>query len=195
MAEPIIFTLLLGSNDQILEKIRKETVLDSPTIVSLQTSKESRISDKERIFAEILKESREQNKNPIFNVQLNNNNVKPIFKSQDLINLQNLNIKSTITFEHYNSLAGNPELAAYWKEILAKTNHVFFANEQDRELAINENALNRDKATTITDTNSVLSVFNNLADDKKVNKLLSGAIPDKAELDKLIKKLKIKEEE
>lgn len=190
MAEPIIFTLLFGSNDQILEKIRKETVLDSPTIVSLQTSKESRISDKERIFAEILKESMEQNKNPIFNVQLNNNNVKPIFKSQDLINLQNLNIKSTITFEHYNSLAGNPELAAYWKEILAKTNHVFFANEQDRELAINENALNRDKATTITDTNSVLSVFNNLADDKKVNKLLSGAIPDKAELDKLIKKTK-----
>lgn len=186
MAEPIIFTLLLGSNDQILEKIRKETVLDLPTIVLLQTSKESSISDTERIFAEILKKSREQNKNPIFNVQLNNNNVKPIVKSQDLINLQNLNIKSTITFAHYNSLARNPELAAYWKEMLAKTNHVFFANEQERELAINENIINRDRATTIADTDSVLSVFNNLADDKKVNKLLSTAIPNKADLDKLI---------
>ncbi len=187
MAEPIIFTLVFGSNDSILEKIRKETVLELPTIVSLQISKESHISDKERIFAEILKESREQNKNPIFNIQLNNNNVKPIFKSQDLINLHNLNIKSTITFEHYSSLAGNPELAAYWKKIFAKTNHVFFANEQDRELAINENIINRDKATTITDIDSVLSVFNNLVDDKKVNKLLSSDIPEKADLDTLIK--------
>lgn len=65
MAEPIIFTLLLGSNDRILEKISKETVLDSPTIVSLQTNKESRIPDKDRIFAEILKESKEQNKSPM----------------------------------------------------------------------------------------------------------------------------------
>lgn len=190
MAEPIIFTLLLGGNNQILEKISKETVLDPPTIVSLQTNKESSIPDKERIFAEILKESREQNKSPIFNVQLSNNNTAPIFKSQDLINLQNLNIKSTITFEHYNSLAENPALAAYWKELFTKTSHVFFANEQDKELAINENTINRGKATTITDIDSVLSVFNNLADDKKVNKLLSGAIPDKAELDKLIKTTK-----
>nr|WP_231289249.1 hypothetical protein [Rickettsia bellii] len=190
MAEPIIFTLLLGSNDRILEKISKETVLDSPTIVSLQTNKESRIPDKDRIFAEILKESKEQNKSPIFNIQLNNNNIAPIFKLQDLINLQNLNIKSTITFERYNSLTENPELAVYWKELFTRTSHVFFTNEQDRELAINENALNRDKATTITDIDSVLSVFNNLADDKKVNKLLSGAIPDKAELDKLIKTTK-----
>ena len=176
MAKPIIFTLLLGGNNQILEKISKETVLDPPTIVSLQTNKESSIPDKDRIFAEILKESREQNKSPIFNVQLNNNNIAPIFKLQDLINLQNLNIKSTITFEHYNSLAENPTLAAYWKELFTKTSHVFFANEQDRELAINENTINRGKATTITDIDSVLSVFNNLADDKKVNKLLSGVL-------------------
>ncbi|HJD55419.1 MAG TPA: C48 family peptidase [Rickettsia endosymbiont of Pyrocoelia pectoralis] len=188
MAKPIIFTLLLGNNDQILEKINTQEAQSTPTIVPLRTNKESHISDKDRIFAEILKESIKQGKDPIFNVQLNNNDIKPIFKSQDLTNLQNLNIKSTITFDRYNSLAENPELAKYWQEILAKADHVFFANKEDQELAIKENIVSKEKTTSIKDTDidSVISVFNNLTDDKKVNKLLSDTIPDKTNLDKII---------
>jgi len=188
MAEPIIFTLLFGNKDQLLEKIRNQEAQSSPAIISLQTNKESHISDKDRIFAEILEESSKQNKTPIFNIQLNDNNSKPIFKLQDLINLQNLNIKTTITFDRYNPLAENPELAAYWQQLLTKATHIFFTNEQERELAIKESIVSREKTTAIKDTDidSIISVFNNLADDKKVNQLLSDTIPDKTKLDKII---------
>ncbi|MGX6960729.1 MAG: Ulp1 family isopeptidase [Rickettsia endosymbiont of Pentastiridius leporinus] len=192
MAKPIIFTLLLGNNDQILEKINTPEAQNLPTVVSLKTNNESHISDKDRIFAEILRESIKQGKDPIFNIQLNNNDIKPIFKSQDLTNLQNLNVKSTITFDHYNSLAENPELANYWQELLAKADHVFFANKEDQELAIKENIVSKDKTTSIKDKDIdlVISVFNNLTDDQKVNKLLSDTIPDKTNLDKIIKSTK-----
>lgn len=189
MAEPIIFTLLLGDKDWILEKSTNQKAQGKLTVIPLQPNKESSISDKERIFAEILEESDKQNKSPIFNVQLSNNNTQPIFKAQDLINLQNLNIKGTITFDHYNSLVENPELASYWRELLTKVDHIFFANEQDRTLAVNENIVSKNKTTVIKDmdVDLVLSVFNNLAEDQKVNKLLSDTIPDKAQLDETIR--------
>lgn len=186
MTEPIIFTLLLGDKDQILEKIRNQEAPNTLNIVPLQTNKESHIPDKDRIFSEILVASKEQDKSPIFNVQLNDNSVTPIFQIKDLVNLRNLNIKSTITFDNYGSLANNPKLAAYWKQLLSEVNHVFFVNEQDREIAINEGVISREKTTTIKDADSILSVFNNLTDDQKLNKLLSDAIPDKAKLDKII---------
>jgi len=187
MAEPIIFTLLLGHKDQILEKVE-----DQLTIISVQTNKETEIPDKDRIFAEILEQSSKQNKIPIFNIQLDSNNTQPIFKLQDVINLQNLNIKSTITFDHYNSLTENPKLATYWQELIKKVDHVFFVNEQDRELAIKENLISREKTTTIKDTgiDSVISVFNNLAEDQKANILISSAIPDSKKLDTIIQKTK-----
>ena len=170
MAEPIIFTLLLGNSDQISEKISTREDLASPTIIKLQTNKESPIPDKERIFSEILEESYKQNKTPIFNIQLNDNDTKPIFKLKDITNLKNLDIKNIITFSRYNSLAGKPELATFWREIFAEVDHVFFVNKQDQEIAVNENIISKDKTTVIQANDivdSVISVFNNLADDQK----------------------------
>lgn len=190
MAEPIIFTLLLGNKDQILERINNQEAQNKLPIIPLQVNKESHISDKERIFSEILEKSRKEGKTPIFNIQLNNNNVKPIFRVQDLINSQNLNIKTTITFDQYNSLTQNPELEAYWKQIMEKVDHVFFTNEADQNLAIADGIVPKDKTTTITDISLVTSVFNNLVYDCEIDQLLSGTIPDKAKLDKLIKTAK-----
>lgn len=190
MAEPIIFTLLLGNKDQILERINNQEAQNKLPIIPLQVNKESHISDKERIFSEILEKSRKEGKTPIFNIQLNNNNVKPIFWVQDLINSQNLNIKTTITFDQYNSLNQNPELEAYWKQIMEKADHVFFTNEVDQNLAIADGIVPKDKTTTITDISLVTSVFNNLVYDREIDQLLSGTIPDKAKLDKLIKTAK-----
>ncbi|WP_121543217.1 Ulp1 family isopeptidase [Candidatus Rickettsia colombianensi] len=190
MAEPIIFTLLLGDKDRILEKINKQETQNKLSIIRLEVNKASHISDKERIFSEILQESREKGKTPIFNIQLNNNNVKPIFRVQDLINSQNLNIKTTITFNQYNSLPQNSELEAYWKQIMEKVDHVFFTNEADQNLAIADGIVPKDKTTTITDISLVTSVFNNLVYDRKIDQLLSGTIPDKEKLDKIIKNAK-----
>ncbi|KIJ88226.1 Ulp1 family isopeptidase [Rickettsia asembonensis] len=190
MAEPIIFTLLLGNKDQILERINNQEAQNKLPIIPLQVNKESHISDKERIFSEILEKSRKEGKTPIFNIQLNNNNVKPIFRVQDLINSQNLNIKTTITFDQYNLLTQNPELEAYWKQIMEKVDHVFFTNEADQNLAIADGIVPKDKTTTITDISLVTSVFNNLVYDCEIDQLLSGTIPDKAKLDKLIKTAK-----
>ena len=190
MAEPIIFTLLLGDKDRILEKINKQETQNKLPIIRLEVNKASHISDKERIFSEILQESREKGKTPIFNIQLNNNNVKPIFRVQDLINSQNLNIKTTITFDQYNSLPQNSELEAYWKQIMEKVDHVFFTNEADQNLAIADGIVPKDKTTTITDISLVTSVFNNLVYDRKIDQLLSGTIPDKEKLDKIIKNAK-----
>lgn len=190
MAEPIIFTLLLGNKDQILERINNQEAQNKLPIIPLQVNKESHISDKERIFSEILEKSRKEGKTPIFNIQLNNNNVKPIFRVQELMNLQNLNIKTTITFDQYNSLTQNPDLEAYWKQIMEKVDHVFFTNEADQNLAIADGIVPKDKTTTITDISLVTSVFNNLVYDCEIDQLLSGTIPDKAKLDKLIKTAK-----
>ncbi|AFC70860.1 Ulp1 family isopeptidase [Rickettsia australis] len=190
MTEPIIFTLLLGNKDQILERINKQETQNKLPIIPLQVNKESHISDKERIFSEILEKSRKEGKTPIFNIQLNNNNVKPIFRVQDLINSQNLNIKTTITFDQYNSLTQNPELEAYWKQVMEKVDHVFFTNKTDQNLAITDGIVPKDKTTTITDISVVTSVFNNLVYDHEIDQLLSGTIPDKAKLDKLIKTAK-----
>ena len=190
MAEPIIFTLLLGNKDQILERINNQEAQNKLPIIPLQVNKESHISDKERIFSEILEKSHKKGKTPIFNIQLNNNDVKPIFRVQDLINSQNLNIKTTITFNQYNSLTQNPELEAYWKQIMEKVDHVFFTNETDQNLAIADGIVPKDKTTTITDISLVTSVFNNLVYDREIDQLLSGTIPDKAKLDKLIKTAK-----
>ncbi|QQV75553.1 hypothetical protein H6P87_01115 [Rickettsia tillamookensis] len=189
MAEPIIFTLLLGNKDQILERINNQEAQNKLPIIPLQVNKESHISDKERIFSEILEKSRKEGKTPIFNIQLNNN-AKPIFRVQDLINSQNLNIKTTITFDQYNSLTQNPELEAYWKQIMEKVDHVFFTNEADQNLAIADGIVPKDKTTTITDISLVTSVFNNLVYDREIDQLLSSTIPDKAKLDKLIKTAK-----
>ncbi len=169
MAEPIIFTLLLGNKDQILESINNQEAQNKLPIIPLQVNKESHISDKERIFSEILEKSHQEDKTPIFNIQLNNNNVKPIFRVQDLINLQNLNIKTTITFDQYNSLTQNPELEAYWKQIMEKVDHVFFTNEADQNLAIADGIVPKDKTTTITDISLVTSVFNNLVYDREID--------------------------
>lgn len=190
MAEPIIFTLLLGNKDQILEEIQNQETQNKLPIIQLQVNKESHIPDKERIFSEILEKSHEAGKTPIFNIQLNNNNVRPIFQVQDLINSQNLNIKTTITFDQYNSLAQNPELEAYWKQIMEKVDHVFFTNEADQNLAIADGIVAKDKTTAITDISLVASVFNNLVYDRKIDHLLSDTIPDKAKLDKIIKNAK-----
>lgn len=190
MAEPIIFTLLLGDEDRILEKINKQAAQNKLPIIRLEVNKASHIPDKERIFSEILQESRKKGKTPIFNIQLNNNNIQPIFKVQDLINLQNLNIKTTITFDQYNSLPQNSELEAYWKQIMKKVDHVFFTNEADQNLSIADGIVPKDKATTITDISLVTSVFNNLVYDRKIDQLLSGTIPDKKKLDKIIKNAK-----
>ncbi|WCR56162.1 Ulp1 family isopeptidase [Rickettsia asembonensis] len=190
MVEPIIFTLLLGNKDQILERINNQEAQNKLPIIPLQVNKESHISDKERIFSEILEKSCKEGKTPIFNIQLNNNNVKPIFRVQDLINSQNLNIKTTITFDQYNLLTQNPELEAYWKQIMEKVDHVFFTNEADQNLAIADGIVPKDKTTTITDISLVISVFNNLVYDCEIDQLLSGTIPDKAKLDKLIKTAK-----
>ncbi len=190
MAEPIIFTLLLGDKDRILEKINKQETQNKLPIIRLEVNKASHISDKERIFSEILQESHEKGKTPIFNIQLNNNNVKPIFRVQDLINSQNLNIKTTITFDQYNSLPQNSELEAYWKQIMEKVDHVFFTNEADQNLAIADGIVSKDKTTTITYISLVTSVFNNLVYDRKIDQLLSGTIPNKEKLDKIIKNAK-----
>jgi|GEM_PF-4695837 len=191
MAKPIIFSLLLGNKDQILEKINNQEAENKLPIIPLQVNKESHISDKERIFSEILEKSRKESKIPIFNIQLNNNDAKPIFQLQDLINAKNLNIKTTITFDQYNSLAQNPELEAYWKKIMDQVDHVFFTNEADQNLAINENIINKDKTTTIKDENiDLTSVFNSLIYNREIDQLLSGTIPDKAKLDKIIKNAK-----
>lgn len=190
MAEPIIFTLLLGNNDHILEQINNREAQNKIPIIQLQVNKESPIPDKERIFSEILEKSRKEGKKPIFNIQLNTNNVRPIFQIQDLINSQNLNIKTTITFYQYNSLAQNPELADYWKQIIEKTDHIFFSNEADQNLAIADGIVAKDETTAITDISLVASVFNNLVYDRKIDRLLSNTIPDKAELDKIIKNAK-----
>ncbi|WP_347939018.1 Ulp1 family isopeptidase [Rickettsia oklahomensis] len=190
MAEPIIFTLLLGNKDRILERINNQNPLNKLPIIPLQVNKEVHISDKERIFSEILEQSHKEGKIPIFNIQLNNN-VRSIFQVQDLINAQNLNIKTTITFDQYNSLTQNPELKAYWKQIMEQVDHVFFVNEADQNLAINENIINKDKTTTIKDTNiDLTSVFNNLIYNQEIDQLLSETIPDKAKLDKIIKNTK-----
>ena len=130
MAEPIIFTLLLGDEYRILEKINKQEAQNKLPIIRLEVNKASHIPDKERIFSEILQESRKKGKTPIFNIQLNNNNIQPIFKVQDLNNLQNLNIKTTITFYQYNSLPQNSKLEAYWKQIMKKVDHVFLQMKQ-----------------------------------------------------------------
>ena len=191
MAEPIIFTLLLGNTDQILERINNQKALNTLTIIPLQVNKESHISDKERIFSEILEKSHKDGKTPIFNIQLNNNNVRSIFQVQDLINAQNLNIKTTITFDQYNSLTQNPELEAYWKQVMEQVDHVFFVNEADQNLAINENIISKDKTTTIKDANiDLISVFNNLIYNHEIDQLLSDTIPDKATLDKIIQNAK-----
>ncbi|WP_064428736.1 Ulp1 family isopeptidase [Rickettsia sp. Tenjiku01] len=190
MADPIIFTLLLGDEDRILEKINKQETQNKLPIIRLEVNKASHIPDKERIFSEILQESHKKSKTPIFNIQLNNNNIQPIFKVQDLINLQNLNIKTTITFDQYNSLPQNSELEAYWKQIMKKVDHVFFTNEADQNLSIADGIVPKDKATTITDISLVTSVFNNLVSDRKIDQLLSGTIPDKEKLDKIIKNTK-----
>lgn len=190
MAEPIIFTLLLGNKDQILEEIQNQEAQNKLPIIQLQVNKESHISDKERIFAEILEKSRKEDKTPIFNIQLNSNNVKPIFQVQDLINAQNLNIKTTITFDQYNSLTQNSELEAYWKQVMEKVDHVFFTNEADQNLAIADGIVPKDKTTAITDISLVTSVFNNLVYDREIDHLLSDTIPDKAKLDKIIKNAK-----
>ncbi|AFB21412.1 Ulp1 family isopeptidase [Rickettsia canadensis] len=191
MAEPIIFTLLLGNTDQILERINNQKTLNTLPIILLQVNKESHIFDKERIFSEILEKSRKEGKTPIFNIQLNNNNVRSIFQVQDLMNAQNLNIKTTITFDQYNSLTQNPELEAYWKQVMEQVDHVFFVNEADQNLAINENIINKDKTTTIKDANiDLISVFNNLIYNHEIDQLLSDTIPDKATLDKIIQNAK-----
>ena len=163
MAEPIIFTLLLGNKDQILESINNQEAQNKLPIILLQVNKESHISDKERIFSEILEKSRQEDKTPIFNIQLNNNNVKPIFRVQDL------NIKTTITFDQYNSLTQNPELEAYWKQIMEKVDHGFFTNEADQNLAIADGIVPKDKTTTIMDISLVTSVFNNLVYDREID--------------------------
>ncbi|WP_392505529.1 Ulp1 family isopeptidase [Rickettsia sp. 2024-CO-Wats] len=190
MAEPIIFTLLLGDEDRILEKINKQEAQNKLPIIRLEVNKASHIPDKERIFSEILQESRKKGKTPIFNIQLNNNNIQPILKVQDLINLQNLNIKTTITFDQYNSLPQNSALEAYWKQIMKKIDHVFFTNEADQNLSIADGIVPKDKTTTIMDISLVTSVFNNLVYDRKIDQLLSGTIPDKEKLDKIIKNAK-----
>ena len=187
MAEPIIFTLLLGNKDQILERLNNQEAQNKLTIIPLQVNKESRISDKARIFSEILEKSRQAGKTPILNIQLNNNNVRPIFRVQDFINAQNLNIKTTITFDKYSSLTQNPELEAYWQRIMKKVDHVFFMNEADQNLAIADGVVPKDKTATIMDISLVTSVFNNLVYDREIDQLLSGIIPDKAKLDKLVK--------
>ncbi|AAU04155.1 rickettsial conserved hypothetical protein [Rickettsia typhi str. Wilmington] len=185
MSEPIIFTLLFGNKDQILDKINNQKALNKLHIIPLQVNKESNISDKERIFSEILEKSCKECKIPIFNIQISNNNVKPIFGTQDLINAQNLNIKTTITFDKYNALPQNSALKSYWKQIIEKVDHVFFTNEADQNLSIADGIVPKDKTTTITDISLVTSVFNNLVHE--TNHMLSGTIPKKAKLDKLIK--------
>ncbi|ADE30250.1 hypothetical protein [Rickettsia prowazekii] len=188
MAEPIIFTLLFGNKDRILDRINNQKALNKLHIIPLQVNKESHISDKERIFSEILEKSYKECKIPIFNIQISNNNVKPIFRAQDLINAQNLNIKTTITFDKYNALPQNSELKSYWKQIIEKVDHVFFTNEADQNLSIADGIVPKDKTTTITDIRLVTSVFNNLIYNHETNHGLSSTIYKK--VDKLIKTAK-----
>lgn len=73
---------------------------------------------------------------------------------------------------------------------MEKVDHVFFTNEADQNLAIADGIVPKDKTTTITDISLVTSVFNNLVYVREIDQLLSGTIPDKAKLDKLIKTAK-----
>lgn len=66
----------------------------------------------------------------------------------------------------------------------------FFTNEADQNLAIADGIVSKDKTTTITYISLVTSVFNNLVYDRKIDQLLSGTIPNKEKLDKIIKNAK-----
>ncbi|WP_342270555.1 Ulp1 family isopeptidase [Rickettsia endosymbiont of Orchestes rusci] len=184
---PIIFTLSLGGKDAILQRINEKGAEQKISVISLKPNKESNISDKDRILREIIEES--GRKTPILNIQHPSNDHYPIFGLQDLTNFEILGIKTSLTFSNYKPLLQNPKLENIWKGLLAKIDHVFFANEQDQNYAISHGDIAREKTTniqTISDANSVISKIL----QKPVNILISGSLPDKAKLDELVKTAK-----
>ncbi|MCC8369386.1 MAG: C48 family peptidase [Rickettsia endosymbiont of Oxypoda opaca] len=184
---PIIFTLSLGGKDEILQRVNKKEAEQKISVIALKPNKESNISDKDRILREIIEES--GRRMPILNIQHPSNDHYPIFDLQDLTNFEILGIKTSLTFGNYKPLLQNPKLENIWKELLAKVEHVFFANEQDQNYAISHGDIAREKTTniqTISDANSVISKIL----QKPVNILISGSLPDKAKLDELVKAAK-----
>ncbi|WP_341789996.1 Ulp1 family isopeptidase [Rickettsia endosymbiont of Polydrusus tereticollis] len=184
---PIIFTLSLGGKDEILQRVNKKEAEQKISVIALKPNKESNISDKDRILREIIEES--GRRMPILNIQHPSNDHYPIFDLQDLTNFEILGIKTSLTFGNYKPLLQNPKLENIWKELLAKVEHVFFANEQDQNYAISHGDIAREKTTniqTISDANSVISKIL----QKPVNILISGSLPDKAKLDELVKTAK-----
>ncbi|WP_341764087.1 hypothetical protein [Candidatus Tisiphia endosymbiont of Beris chalybata] len=126
------------------------------------------INNPNNVIREILEEAEEKNGQPIVNIQFNNNNKPlPIIIKTALEKLKELGIKVCFSFNHYNT--GNEEFNKEWRPLLTKANHVFFANIEDKEAAIDKAHITADKATHIQSiTTSLNTEVKKLGKDARI---------------------------
>ncbi len=182
--ETILFNVYASNNPQSQNRITMSQLASEMPIIELESVTEgSKVQDKSSIMSKILKKAEEEQISPILNICYDSNRETPLLDDNDLVILKNKGVKVSFIFDNYDPK--NETLFSSWKGLLAKADHVFFANEKDSADAVAMKHVTEEKSSNIQRLSATKLQQAEIL-KRPPNILISDKLPNKKILDQVV---------